>query len=383
MAEFIVQSILVRPVTKGDFWNIERGVNPARGGGQTYVDIPLGGNLTREALWTFLNTAPPANPDDRWPTTTISPKVIGTPSLISHLEFAPRQGNRRYKISNQARQKAGSQRHPAWTAANGFPQAPDDLLSISDPRFPDVSHLTIYLVKTVIGDYYAGFVNAAALPESWPQGIGIESFFQSRSGAILLSFDQPDVALVLDPDNKENPFRKLEIEVDIAIKLARAKIEPARMVTRPSNRVSPVELEKRLERQKEIGVVGELIAYRFELSRLLDLGVQDPDRWVEHVSVSDAALGFDIRSNPPGEEVRYIEVKSSTTDSDSFPFFITKNEIDVLREYADQAYLYFVRVIDLQAEQGSVIRTMQNPIQELEANAILQAVQYKGRLDLT
>lgn len=195
MPEHLVQSILVRQITRGDFWNIERRANagPQGGGGQTYIDIPLGGQLTPEKLWEFLGVARPRRRDEAaWPTKTIRAFVIGDPTQSGTLEFAPRGGNNhRYKISNQARQTPGSQRHPAWMSANGFPKAIDNLTDKNDVRFPDVSNLRIFIVKTVTGEYFAGYVNSDTIPPEWPNGVGLEPIFDPRTSAKILTFSKP------------------------------------------------------------------------------------------------------------------------------------------------------------------------------------------------
>ena len=62
------------------------------------------------------------------------------------------------RIARQNRQQPNSQRHPAWTAARGFPSAPDDVRNKEEglPYFPD-GGLRVYIAKSAEGDYYAGF----------------------------------------------------------------------------------------------------------------------------------------------------------------------------------------------------------------------------------
>ncbi|GEM_PF-990727 len=168
-------ALFYRQITPGDFWNIERasGVGPETGGGQTYIDVPLGGALSASELWRFLGAPEPLTPADAWPARTIAVKTVGKPEEQAPLEFGPRQSNSRYKISNQNRHRRNA-RHPAWTARNGFPQAP---ASARRDQMPEVASLRIYVVKTVDGDYYAGYVNADCLPDGWPTGFGLERLF--------------------------------------------------------------------------------------------------------------------------------------------------------------------------------------------------------------
>jgi DNA polymerase III delta prime subunit len=194
MPKQVVESIFIRQITPGDFWHIERGpATDAGGGSQTYIDIPLGeGNSLLGPLWSFLDVQPPARSTDRWPSGRIPVRVLGDPAAPPfELSFDPRQGNNRYKISNQARQKPGSRRHPAWTAANGFPRAPNNVRSRAETDRVDVSHLKIYVVKTTDGEYFAGFVNRADMPDDWPKGMGLESLFDPRVSSKMVTFDDP------------------------------------------------------------------------------------------------------------------------------------------------------------------------------------------------
>jgi len=143
--------------------------------------------------------------------------------------------------------------------------------------------------------------------------------------------------------------------------------------------LAPDELEKRLERQNRVGKAGELIAYHYEIERLAALGVGEPEKWVDHVSKRNAAAGFDIWSHPPRGGARYIEVKSSTEDPTSF--YITRNEIDTLREHGDEAYLYLVLITDVEKGQGQVVQEIQNPIERLESGGTLKAILYMAELN--
>ena len=51
----IVESVFWRRVTRGDFFNIERaaGAGPQSGGGQLYIDLPLGGSVTLQDFGNF------------------------------------------------------------------------------------------------------------------------------------------------------------------------------------------------------------------------------------------------------------------------------------------------------------------------------------------
>lgn len=94
---------------------------------------------------------------DSVPIITIQASVIGEPDVSGPIEFQQKSGSR-MRIARQNRQQPNSQRHPAWTAARGFPTAPDGIGSREDalPYFP-TGGLRIYIAKTVERNYYAGF----------------------------------------------------------------------------------------------------------------------------------------------------------------------------------------------------------------------------------
>jgi hypothetical protein len=197
MAEHQVDSIFVRKITPGDFVNIERATNAGAGtgsgSGQLYIDVPVRGELPLPRLWGFLGV-PSGDRDDTttWPETTIEVATIGEPAVSAPLEFLLRRGgNARYRIANQNRQAPGGNRHPAWTGGRGFPEAPNDIGDKTDPRLPDIAHLKVYIVKTVEGRYFAGFINSAAIPDEWPHGVGLESLF--TAGTQVVDYSRPRV----------------------------------------------------------------------------------------------------------------------------------------------------------------------------------------------
>lgn len=144
--------------------------------------------------------------------------------------------------------------------------------------------------------------------------------------------------------------------------------------------VTPDELQKRLVHQKQIGDVGEQIALEYEVGRLGELGVKNPQKYVEHVAVKSVGAGYDIYSKirKPKEE-RFIEVKSTTSDHEGF--IITENEVTTLRSLGENAYLYMVRVSDLKNKEGAVVRVVRNPISFIEEQGQLKPIAFKVKLD--
>lgn len=141
--------------------------------------------------------------------------------------------------------------------------------------------------------------------------------------------------------------------------------------------INPETLEERLRYQREIGKVGEQIALDYEINRLKENGVKNAEVYVEHTSTINSAAGFDINCLVK-DDLRFIEVKSSLNDN--LDFYITENEFKTLEGLGDNAYIYFVHILDLGKKIGNVIRIVKNPIRKLSANGILKPILYKAEL---
>lgn len=94
---------------------------------------------------------------------------------------------------------------------------------------------------------------------------------------------------------------------------------------------APIDIDALLAKQEQhraTGEAGEHMALAFEMERIRAKGCREPARFVNQVSKTNVAAGYDIESTWPGEE-RYIEVKSTTTPGADF--FITRNEVEQLK----------------------------------------------------
>ena len=177
-----IHSIWHRQITDGDFFNIERSrdAGPSGGGGQTYIDIP---DSVRVGLFTMLGLVAPSDTESgHWPSGNINAQVLGNLEESGTLSFeVNRRKEKRYRVSNQNRQAAGANRHPAWTARNGFPSAPDDVAKPQDAAVFLGQGARIFIVKSVGGDYYAGFTRGPVMPDAWPRRAGLEGLFGNGS----------------------------------------------------------------------------------------------------------------------------------------------------------------------------------------------------------
>lgn len=123
------------------------------------------------------------------------------------------------------------------------------------------------------------------------------------------------------------------------------------------------DLEEVLLLKKEIGAIGEIIALEYEVNRLKALDCEQPKNHIEHISPVDVGAGYDILSNYNGKS-RFIEVKATIGDGNNF--YITSNELNVLRNAQEESFIYVVRITDLQNRIGYVDREINNPVSVIE-----------------
>lgn len=139
--------------------------------------------------------------------------------------------------------------------------------------------------------------------------------------------------------------------------------------------ISPEEDEKRRRKQAENGAEGEESARLFEIERLRDLKCPDPAAYIDLVAKKDVGLGYDILTT--WQETRYIEVKTSASGSDVF--FISSNEVEVLTNYKNLAWIYLV---DLTKKDDirNCIRTINDPGDKFNKEIKLVPNQYVASL---
>lgn len=182
MSTYEIQSIWFRQLTNADFFNIEKTPGTTHGGGgMTYIDLP---KTATEALFRFCNMQPPKASGPFPPIELKGVMAIGSPSTSSTLNMSQnRKGEPRYRIENQNRYMPGSQRHPAWTAAFGFPQALTSLHSAEDAKPYLTEGLRVFVVRTLDNRYFAGFVTGKTLPAGWPPQVA--PLFADEPGGLL------------------------------------------------------------------------------------------------------------------------------------------------------------------------------------------------------
>lgn len=113
----------------------------------------------------------------------------------------------------------------------------------------------------------------------------------------------------------------------------------------------------REQRNRDLGLAGELLVMAHEQKRLRDAGRNDLAARVEHVALSDSAAGYDILSFELDGGERFIEVKT-TTGPASTPFYISENEVSVSRQLQELYWLY--RVHSYSREKNSAAFYVKN-----------------------
>lgn len=93
-------------------------------------------------------------------------------------------------------------------------------------------------------------------------------------------------------------------------------------------------------RNRALGKAGEQFALRFEAERLWAAGQKTLADRIEHVSATRGdGDGFDILSFEENGRERLIEVKTTTYGAYT-PFYISRNELEVSEQRADEYYVY-------------------------------------------
>lgn len=199
-----IERIFFRKINPSDFKKLYDIDRPAGGGGQTYLEAA---GISNQGIVDFLSYAEisnsPLDGEER-SIYTFNAYVLGG-TTCAMIEFAPRGGRNNYRISRQNMRY----KHPAWSLENGFPEPGKNAAGeyTSEGNFEGIiDNLVIMIIRTSFRKYYAGFINCADMPETWPVNIGLEKMFQGERRGVL-RFNQYKVEFLND---KENPFNYIE-----------------------------------------------------------------------------------------------------------------------------------------------------------------------------
>ena len=114
-------------------------------------------------------------------------------------------------------------------------------------------------------------------------------------------------------------------------------------IPKPQYLGKKINYSQRESNNRQLGASGEKFVMEYERYRLAQAGRADLVDDVKWASEDDGdGLGYDIRSfDPVKDEERFIEVKT-TNSGKYFPFFISANEVNYSRDFADNYSLYRV-----------------------------------------
>ena len=171
-------------------------------------------------------------------------------------------------------------------------------------------------------------------------------------------------------DNRFLPYTKAVKEIDDTIKsedqsydpavqkelveiTQEAYVEPTKRKIKLPNFKSKKDWIKYQHQCAKNGLIGEKLVLKYEYDKLTKLGSKDLAENIVHVSIEDDSLGYDIKSfeydkSTNKYEDLYIEVKT-TTNSEKYNFFVTKNEIEKSKKYGKKYCIYCL--YDIQSEK--------------------------------
>lgn len=96
--------------------------------------------------------------------------------------------------------------------------------------------------------------------------------------------------------------------------------------------VKKIDYAKRDDRNRLAGRFGEQIVYKYEYEKLVNTGKNDLALKIEHCSETDDTLGYDIKSYDINGQEKHIEVKAVKGMPKTFTFFISRNELEKVKE---------------------------------------------------
>lgn len=127
------------------------------------------------------------------------------------------------------------------------------------------------------------------------------------------------------------------------------------------------------EKRSINGAKGEKIVMQYEIDRLKESKYLNE---IEQVSIYDDSKGYDIKSYEENGEVRYIEVKT-TSSVNRADIFISQNEVEFGKKHSNY-WIYIVT--DINNEQPTIY-PFENPLIK-DNNIKLQPVNYKATIAL-
>jgi Domain of unknown function (DUF3883) len=129
-------------------------------------------------------------------------------------------------------------------------------------------------------------------------------------------------------------------------------------------------------KNRALGLAGEYLVLDHEKQLLMKVGRTDLAARVHHIAkVEGDGAGYDVKSFTPDEEVKYIEVKTTSGSADT-SFHISSNELEFSKSHSQHYYLYRVYEYDRVDNCGKFYVKVGN----LEDSFNLEPSQYRATL---
>ena len=180
-----------------------------------------------------------------------------------------------------------------------------------------------------------------------------------------------EIKKVLDQyDNLPSGLHRTLIEAEPSVKLSK-KYE---RITKP--KTTKIDYINKARKDAEIGLLGEELVINYEKERLINLDLNEYAEKIRWISKESDSYGYDIESFDIDENGNIypikIEVKTTASKADT-EFFVTKNELEVSKEYKKSYFIY--RVYDAKGLNPKFYRAAGC----ISDNFILDPVTYMAR----
>ena len=121
-------------------------------------------------------------------------------------------------------------------------------------------------------------------------------------------------------------------------------------------------LKKKIADNEKIGLLAEKEVLRYEKNRLKHFS-DNYESLVNHVSISDASLGFDITSHLVNsiDNLIPIKIEVKAVSIEDYKFYWSVSEMEAAEIYMDYYYLYLIPCIGIELFDMKNMRIIQNP----------------------
>lgn len=158
------------------------------------------------------------------------------------------------------------------------------------------------------------------------------------------------------------------------------QLELPKESSKPGTKKSPFKTDyiSKAKKSAKTGNKGEALVEKYEKDFLVQQGRRDLANLVKRVSLEDDSLGYDIESFESDGTPKYIEVKSTITQTSSIRFFLSPNERKIGRSLPNY-YIYF---IDGVFSQNPCITPIKNPFSDNNASLKIEPSEYIVTADI-